>query len=173
MDCTPFFRTKKLLATWVGMPPLLILLISLGTRQYCNHQRIACEQSETVSRMIPLLRNETAFARQFIKDYAFNMENKASLEDTYIDKINTAADLSGLIVSSINLKQEPINQTLGTARIVASLAGTGTCRQMAKFIKTLKISDLLIYEDHISIEPSSSKSSALRIEAEFARIYIK
>lgn len=173
MDCTPYFRTKTRLATWLALPPLLILLIALGTREYGNHQQIACEQRETISRMIPLLRNETACARQFIETYAFDMENKASVEDTYINKINTAADLSGLMVHSINLKQEPINPSLGTTRIVATLAGTGSCRQMAQFIKTLKTSDPLIYENRISIAPSGSTSSALKIEAEFGRIYIK
>jgi len=173
MDCTPFIRTKRLLAAWLALPPLLIILIALGTREYCNHQRMTFEQRESVSRMVPRLRDEAAYARQFLESYAFDLGRKASVEDAYIARINTTADQSGLMVRSINLKQEPIDEALGTARIAVTLAGTGTCRQIAEFLKTLKTADPLLYENRISIAPSSIKADALQIDADFVRIYIR
>ncbi|MBI9020626.1 MAG: hypothetical protein JEZ10_05165 [Verrucomicrobia bacterium] len=169
MDCTPFIRTKKLLAAWLVLPPLLITLIALGTREYCNQQRIACEQRETVSRMIPRLRDEAAYARRFLESYSLG--RKGSVEDAYIALFNTTADKSGLRVRSINLKQEPIDAALKTARIAVNLEADGTCRQIADFLQKLKSSDPLIYESQFLITPAGAKADTLQINADFIRIY--
>lgn len=171
MDCTPFIRTKKLLAAWLVIPALLILLITLGSREYCNQQQISCEQRQIVSQMIPLLRDEAAYARRFLKSYAIDKSGEASVEDACIALFNNAANQSGLRVRSINLKQDPIDEALQTARIAVQIEANGTCRQVADFLKKLKTADPLIYENRFLITRAGARDDALQVEAEFIRIY--
>lgn len=171
MDCTPFIRTKKLLTAWVALPPLLIILITLGSREYRNQQRISYRQREAVSQMIPRLRDEATYARHFLESYAIRMNGEASVEDAYIALFNTTAGQSGLMVRSINLKQKPIDRAPKTARIAVTLSGTGTCRQIADFLKKLKTADPLIYENSMLITPAGAKVDTLQVDATFIRIY--
>ncbi len=171
MDCTPFIRTRLVLASWLVLPLLLVLLVKLGPREYCNRQRTSCEQHEAVFGMVPRLHNEAGYAKHFLESYAIDLGSEASVEDAYIARINQAAHESGLLVHAINLDQKQIDPDLGTAMITIHLQGTGTCRQTAEFLKKLKEEDPLIFENRLLTTPLGFKKDALRIEAELIRVY--
>ena len=171
MDCTPFIRTRLVLASWVVLPLLLVLLVELGPREFCNRQRISCKQHEAVFAMVPRLHNEADYAKRFLQGYAIDLGPEASVEDAYIARINQAARESGLLVNSINLNQKPIDPDLGIAKITIHLKGTATCRQTAEFLKKLKTEDPLIFESRLLATPMGFKRDALQIDAEFIRIY--
>ena len=171
MDCTPFIRTKRVLACWLLAPLILVLLVEFGSQEYYNRQRISCEQHETVFRVVPLLRTEADYAQRFLESYAIDLGHEASVEDVYIARINQAAQESGLLANSINLEKESIDPDLGIAKITIRLKGSGTCRQTAEFLKKLKTSDPLIVENRLLTTPIKTKGDALQIDAEFVRIY--
>lgn len=173
MDCTPFIRTKMTLAAWFLVPLALVLLVEFGSQNYCNRQKNSCEQHEAIFKMVPLLHTEADYAKRFLRSYAVDLNREASVEDAYIARINQAASESGLLANSINLDQETIDSDLGTAKITIHLNGSGTCRQIAEFLKKLKSADPLILESRLLTTPMGFKGDTLQIDAEFVRIYAK
>ncbi len=171
MDCTPFIRTKMTLAAWLLVPIALVLLVEFGSKDYYNRQKNSCEQHEAVFKMVPLLHTEADYAKRFLKSYAIDLNREASVEDAYIARINQAAHESGLLANSINLEQETIDSDIDTAKITIHLKGSGTCRQIAEFLKKLKTADPLIFESRLLTTPMGIRGDGLQIDAEFVRIY--
>lgn len=171
MDCTPLIRTKRLLASWLLVPLALVLLVEFGSKDYYNRQKSSCEQHEALFQVVPLLQSEADYARRFLESYAINLNREASVEDAYIARINQAAHDSGLLANSINLKKDSIDSDLGTAQITIHLKGSGTCRQIAEFLKNLKTEDPLLLENRLLISPTGINGDALQIDAELVRIY--
>jgi len=172
MDCTPFIRTKTVLATWLAVPLLVLILVELTTRGYCNHQQVSCEQRETVSRMAPRMQAEATYAARFLETYQIRT-GRGSVQDVHIGLLNSAVAKSGFTIETINLDQEIIDEDLGTAQIIMKMQGTGTCRQIAEFLKKVKNEDPLICEDKLAMAPSGKSPENLQVNATFIKIYVE
>lgn len=173
MDCAPFIRTKWVLATWLAVPLLVLIGTGLAVSGFYNQQRASYEQKKSLSQMAPRMREETAYAARFLDTYRVGDAGNGSAQDVYIGLLNNAAEQSGFSIVTISLDQETLDEELGTARIVMSLEGTGTCRQIAELLNQIKQADPLICDNNIKVTPSGKSPESLMVEADFIKIYVE
>jgi len=173
MDCAPFIRTKLVMATWLAVPVLALVGAELAVRGFYNQQCASYEQKKTLSQMAPKMQEEANYAARFLETYQVDHTGHGSAQDIYVGLLNSAATKSGLTIETINLDQETLDNDLGTARIVMRLQGTGTCRQIAEFLKEVKKQDPLICESKLAMAPSGKARGSLQINADFIKIYVE
>jgi len=172
MDCAPFIRTKWVLATWLTVPLLALVGAELAVRGFHNQQKAAFEQNKTLALMVPRMQEEASYTTRLLKTYRVDHAINGSAQDIYISLLKAAAEQSGLIVETIHLDQETLDYDLRTTQIVICLQGTGTCRQIAEFLKEIKLADPLICESELAMAPSGKAPGNLQINADFIKIYI-
>ncbi len=173
MDCTPFIRTKWVLAAWLLAPLLILIAVELAVRSFYNQQQSACEQNKTLAHVAPRMQEEVDIAEHFLKNYRVKNLGQGSVEDAYIATINTAASEAGFTTETVHLNQETLDDDLGTSKIVMRLQGTGTCRQIADFLQKVKQADPLICESKLAMAPSGRSATSLQINVELTKIYVK
>jgi len=173
MDCTPFIRTKLVMVTWLAVPIVALVGSELAVRSFHNQQCASYEQKKTLSEMAPRMQEKVNDAARFLKTYQVDHTGDGSAQDIYVGLLNSAAAKSGFTIETINLDQETLDDLLGTARIVMRLQGTGTCRQIAGFLKEIKQQDSLICENTLEVAPSGKAPGNLQINADFIKIYVE
>jgi len=171
MDCAPFIRTRGILAAWLALPLLALIVAELAVRGFYNQQRVSFEQNKMLSQMVPRMQEEAHYAARFLETYRVNRPGRGSAQDIYINLIDAAAAKSGFTIETIHLDQETLDEDLGTAQIVMRLQGTGTCRQIAEFLKKVKQEDPLICENELAMAPSGKAPEILQVDADFIKIY--
>ncbi len=173
MDCAPFIRTRLVLITWI-IAPLLVLLVSLlAVRGFNNLQNTAYEQNRTLLKMIPRMKEASTDAAEFLKTYQTHYSENGSAQAAYISRFNEASQLSNFMIETMNLDPEVINAELGIEQMLISLQGTGTCREIATFLKIINEGDPLIVQKKIAMAPSGKLSDNLQVNMNLTRIYIE
>jgi hypothetical protein len=171
MDCTPFIRTRWVLAAWLTVPLLLLVTISMAGRSFHHQQCTSLKQKIALSQMVPNMQNEANAAEQFLSTCRLEDAENASAQDRYYSLINTAALNSGFEIETIYLDQETIDFELKTARLTISLLGTGTSRQAAEFLQQIQIEDPMLFTGSLQLLPSGKAPDILTLEADLVKVY--
>jgi len=169
MDSARFITRKSTFAAWIIIPVALIGLTYAGTRSFIERKKTTFAQYRTLEQIIPKMVQESIIFDEFIKPYETGM----STEDSNIELINDAAESAEFDITSINIREESLDKTLGTARINMHIEGIGTARNLAMFLKNIKERDRLIYENEILISHAGFGETRLQMEAVLSKVYIR
>lgn len=172
MDSTIFIRSKRRLAAWLILPVLIAASAEFGSRTFYSIQQTFFLCKQTLDRVIPEMLREGERFDQFINRYAISTAGAASLEDTSIQMLNTAAEATGLKITAMNLMQER-DENRKTVKVAVTLEGIGSCRTIVMFLQQIKIQDPLIYEERLTLTRTGESEDLFKVSAQLGRIYME
>ena len=172
MDSTIFIRSRRVLAVWLAVPALVIAAVEVGVRTFYSEQETSYLRKQTLDKFIPEMLMGAGDFDRFIKGYEISTADSASIEDSSIDLMNTAAGLAQFKITSINVVQER-DEKLNTIKVVINVKGIGSCRSTAAFLVNIKKQDPLIYEERIDLSRAVGGLNVLQVDAQLGKIYIE
>lgn len=172
MDSTIFIRSRRVLAVWLAVPVLVIAAVEVGVRTFYSEQQTSYLRKQTLDKFIPEMLIGAGDFDRFIKGYEISTAGSASIEDSSIELMNTAAGIAQFKITSINVVQER-DQKLNTIKVVINVNGIGSCRSIAAFLGNIKKQDPLIYEERIALSRAVEGLGVLQVEAQLGKIYVE
>ncbi len=173
MDCTPFIRTRWILAAWLIVPLLLLVTIGMAGRSFHYQQRTSLQQKIALFHMVPNMQSEADAAEEFLSTCRLDGSESVSAQDLYYSLINTAALNSGFELETIYLDQKTIDFELKTSRLTISLLGTGTSRQAAEFLQQIQTEDPMLFASTLRMFPSGKAPDILTLETDLVKVYVQ
>ena len=171
MDSSVFIRNRRVLVMWLAVPLLAVAVAEIGSRTFCNVQQESYQRKKALDGLIPEMTAAGERFDRFISGYTLGTAGSSSIEDTYIELLNTAADMAKFKITSIKLVQERDGKS-NTIKVVANVSGKGSYRSIVAFLNFSKKKDPLIYEERIDLSGSGENRDLLQLAAQLGRIYI-
>lgn len=168
MDSAQFIRKRGVFIAWLMVPLVAALLVNRAAHSFAERQSIRHTQLKKLEQITPKMVIATSDFNALTAPYKL----QPAVGDVNIALLNDAAEQCGFTLTSINLSQKADEENPGTVRIDMSLKGEGSARNLAAFLRELKIRDPFIYESQILISSAVSDTSVFKIEAVLSKLYI-
>lgn len=172
MDSTLFIRSRRVLTLWLVVPALVAVAVELGSRAFYNYQQGSSLRKQSLDRVVPEMIMAGEEFNQFAAGYQISTEGSSSIESSFIELLNTAADAAQFKITSIKLTQER-GASPDAVKVIVTVDGTGLCGSLVAFLQNVKNQDPLIYEEQMEITRSYEDSDILQAEISLGKVYLE
>ncbi|MCF7849622.1 MAG: hypothetical protein K9M45_12290 [Kiritimatiellales bacterium] len=150
MDVGKFKASRKILQGWVVIPPLLIVLVGLGSYPIQRKAYWSLKRTKALHEILPMfvqIRRESTEVIQLFQ----GSEDEISMEDQLISFLQEAAQECGFTVDSVNVERQRLKPGEKLPVLRVAVKGVGSFNTIERYLNEVAQAEYLLSEEAIRL----------------------
>ena len=136
---------------WIVVPPLLIVVVGLGSSAWLKRSEWRLRQTESLSDILPAFIEAQREARELIDGLVLDKEDQIGSEDRLISFLQEVAFRRGFTIDAVQVARREQAQDKEIPVLNAMVEGSGEFTDIQCYINEIKLSQQLLSVNSINL----------------------
>lgn len=151
MDVGKFKASRRRLASWILIPPVLAVTAGLSSYAWQQRMEISMQETQSLSDVLPSIIEARRHAVELIENLGVTDESAIASDDQLISFLQEVAVKQDFIVESVQVNRVQKSATQPFPMLRVMVDGSGEFRAIQLFINDIKSSQQLLSVDSVSL----------------------